>query len=199
MKKLLFAVTALAALSLLAPSTGFAQGAHNQLGVYTDDAMTATNLNAALYSQPVVYFVVSNPYSAAMAPIPSITGVEFKIVFDESLLTQMSLEWTSDSVIDIGTAGSHIAGFGSPLPVVDSTLTVCAVTFLIMSGDPNYIHLAPADPASIADVMVLLDGDEVLSPLWPSSGNFADPVFAFNGTAVATTSVELDHIKALYR
>jgi len=199
MKKLLFAVTALAALSLLAPSTGFAQGAHNQLGIYTDDAMTATDLAAGLYTQPVVYMVLSNPYSEAMAPIPSVGGIEFKIVFDDGLLTEMGLEWTSDSVIDIGNNGSHIAGVGTPLPVVDGVLTNATITYLIMSADPATLHLAPADPASIADVMVLLDGDEVLSPLWPSSGDFADPVFAFNGTAVATDNVQLDEIKALYR
>jgi len=54
MKKLLFAVSALAALSLLAPSTGFAQ-ATNTLGIYLDEAGT-------LNSGPVTPFTATDIY-----------------------------------------------------------------------------------------------------------------------------------------
>ena len=202
MKKLLFAVTALAALSLLAPSTGFADGALNQLGCYTDDAMTGTSVDAAPNSQNDVYVVLSNPYDHVNnTEILAIGGIEFKFVFEGNGMLLGAPSWTHDSVIDIGTDDSHIAGFGTPLLVGDGGyVTVCIQNVMIFSdAAPSYLYLVPAVPASIPGVMVLLDSDENLSALYPSSGDTANPVYGFNDTVVATDSVHMDEIKAMYR
>jgi hypothetical protein len=68
MKKLLFAVSALAALSLLAPSTGLAQ-AQNVLGLYADEAATTNNIEGATpFSQHNIYMVIENPYNTSGTP-----------------------------------------------------------------------------------------------------------------------------------
>ncbi len=201
MKKLLFAVTALAALSLLAPSTGFA--AYNQLGCYTDDDMAAASVTAAANSQNDVYVVLSNPYNHDTdTDILAIGGIEFKFVLGgASAMLLGNPAWTHDSVIDIGTDDSHIAGFGTPLLVGDGGfVTVCVQNVMVFdASSAAYLYLAPALPASIPGVMVLLDSDEGLHSIYPSSGDFANPVFALNGTVTATDHVRMDQIKAMYR
>ncbi len=201
MKKLLFAVTALAALSLLAPSTGFADGALNQLGFYTDADMGGVNTSGtAPFEQVSVYVVLSNPHNGTEL-LDSIGGYEYGYVAD-SELTVLSTTFSSDG-IDVGEAGNHIVGLGSPLPVGAEGYVLIAtmnVMYMVTDGTPRYFHLAVTTPASIADHMAIIWGPlGTLQAIYPASGDFADPVFSFNGDVVATDNVQLDEIKAMYR
>lgn len=204
MKKLLFAVTALAALSLLAPSTGFAQDT-NQIGVYTDEDMTAVNVVGAANEQIWVYVVVSSPYNFdAGSEILSIGGVEFAFELSGATAMLLATEWAPPQVTDIGTGTSHICGFGAPLLVgAGGYVSVCSKkVFLMDVSAPTYVHLTPADPPSFPGEMVILDGGFIDLPMvtvYPSSGDYANPVFSFNGDIVATEAASIDQIKAMYR
>ena len=199
MKKLLFAVSALAALSLLAPTTGFAEV--NYMGLYFDQAGTVNEGSMAASSPTDVYLVMHNPWSLNFnAPVQNIGGVEFKLIPSAGILV-LNTSYPVD-VVDIGDNGNHAAGFGSALPVDASGATVVA-TFNVMAlnTDPQYFNLAPNDIASIAGKMTYLDwddtGDSIIGMIAPWD-NFDYHVLAVNGV-VPNEETTLDGIKALYR
>ena len=200
MKKLLFAVSALAALSLLAPSTGLAQ-ATNVLSLYADEAATMNNIDGmAPFSQADIYLVVTNPFNDARGTaIDFLGGVEFAVLPTNALV--LSITWPVD-VTDVGTGNNHIVGFGQPLAVTDGMATVCTINFLYQSAtsEPGQFMLAPTVPASIEGAMAVLDsgwlGDIVAQ--MPPYESFDYMVFGIN-QMVATDAVTIDAVKALYR
>jgi hypothetical protein len=204
MKKLLFAVTALAALSLLAPSTGFAQGAYNQLGVYTDEHMADTTYPATPYENVSVYVVLSMPYDHGHeADISAIGGVEFRFVVDGGNM-DLATAWANPQVTDVGnSANGHAAGFGNPSVVVDGHVLICTKSVLVTNVTGTYLYLTPiADGASIEGAMAFLNSDFLADPLtamYPSSGATEEPVFGFNTGVTATDDASMDQIKAMYR
>jgi len=200
MKKLLIAVSALAALSLLAPSTGFAE-ATNILSLYADEAGTENTLTMSPYSQVDIYLVVTNPYNTIRdSAIEFLGGVEFAVPAPTNAIV-LSWTWPVD-VTDVGTGDSHIVGFGQSLPVVDGSAVVCTLNILYnsASSDPGYFTLAPSDPASNPGFMACLDwaneGDII--SLTPPFESFDYHVLAINDV-VATERATMDAVKALYR
>ena len=202
MKKLLFAVTALAALSLLAPSTGFAAGALNQLGFYTDVDMTDVNMSAGLYTSQDVYLVLSNPYNHDLdSAVTAINGVEFTIVYDSAQLNATPFVFATPAV-NVGSGNIYIAGFGTPLPVGEGGyVSLGTASFFVLTTDPAFIYLAPSEPVTNPGNMAYLDFNQetVGTNMYPSSGDYANPVFSFNGGVVATENASMDQIKAMFR
>lgn len=206
MKKLLFAVSALAALSLLAPSTGFA--ATNHMSLFADTHGTMNEVaGAAPYSQMPVYLIVMDPYNddpfnpdVDPGPVAFLGGVEFAIPAPTNAVI-LSYAWPVD-VTDVGTGENHIVGFGAPVAVNDGIAVVATLTVLYSSatGDPAFFTLAPADPVSIEGYMACLDsGDEgKIIGLLPRYDSFDYHVFSINGS-VATEPTTMDGVKALYR
>ena len=200
MKKLLFAVSALAALSLLAPSTGLAQ-ATNIMSIYADEAASANSVDSAPFSTIDVYLVITNPYNHDEArPIDAIAGVEFAVPTPTNA-TILGFNWPVD-VVDVGTGINHIVGFGQNVAVSGGMATLCSIQFIYTSATsaPAYFTLAPATPASAEGFMAVLDaGDEGnIIEVLPPYENFDFNVFAVND-AVATESSTMDAVKALYR
>ncbi|MCP4290807.1 MAG: hypothetical protein GY780_03110 [bacterium] len=205
MKKLLFAVSALAALALLAPSTGFAQGAYNQLGFYTDGDMSGTSVSGvAPYGQVSCFLVISNPWNTDTdQSIDSIGGFEYSITLDDGLLI-LSTDFVGDA-LDIDSSNTNdIVGIGNPYPVGAGGyihIATKVVMYQVTDGEPKFIKLGPAVPATNPGYMVILDGngsgDEI--NMHPSSGDWDDPVFGFNGTVVANEETSFGNLKALYR
>ena len=206
MKKLLFAVSALAALSLLAPSTGLAQF-NNHLGLYADEAATSVNLTeVAAFSTVPVYVVVTNPYNTNLdQPVSGIKAVEFQVV-PPANVTVLGITFTNTAV-NVGTSINVIAGFGTPVDVSGGMAVVATYSILYMDAAgtaPAPFHLAPAEPASISDMLAIQDAaDELLYGLYPSSSTYDNPVFGINtigdDVVVATDEVTFDSVKALYR
>jgi hypothetical protein len=199
MKKLLFAVSALAALSLLAPSSGLAQPYYNQIGLYTDVEATMPGVETAGVGDMVTaYVIVTNPYNIdTMTPLPALGGVEFNLAAPAGV-TVLSLTWPVD-VINVGNNTDVIAGFGQPLSVDNGMAVLCTYTFFVMSTDPQEFFLGPFSVPSIPDVMVLLDSTEDIHAAYPSSGAWDAPVFGINTVPTATEPTTLDNVKALYR
>ncbi len=201
MKKLLFAVSALAALSLLAPTTGIA-GAYNQLGFYTDGEMTASSATAAAYTTVEIYLVISNPWNEVEdRAIASISGVEVTFSIPDNGLDQATI-WTNGTGTDFGDAiNGHFVGWGTPVPVADEMCHLATKTIFLMNVNPFVAHVAPhtLNP-SIPGHMAILDFDgSTIQKVYPSSGSYDDPVFGFNTTVVATEETSFDGLKALYR
>ena len=207
MKKMFFAVFALAALSLIAPSTGFAQGDHNQLGWYADVDMSATFIESGAYTTVEVFMVVTNPYNESEGrPMVSITGIEFAYTLAD--LTVLGTTWAnSATALDVATVpGDHIVGWGVPVATVDNVIQLGSKSVLLMVADAREVHLSVISTIpSIPGSMAILDADpgsgDGLQALFPSSGDLANPVFGFNtgDTIVATESTSFDGLKALYR
>ena len=203
MKKMLFAVTALAALSLLAPTTGFAQGARNQLGFYADDAMGSARVDGAAYANVEIFLLVSNPYNEIDdRPIESISGVEIRFILPPGVALDSATSWTNGTATDFGnTNDGHFVGWGTPVPVVDGICHLATKTIFLLSADgftglvaPHSIN--PSNPGHMA----ILDFDgTVIQNVHPSSGDYDLPVVGFNDDVVATDETSFDQLKALYR
>ncbi len=207
MKKLLFAVTALAALSLLAPSTGFADGANNQVGCYTDADMTSPNAVSDPFTNTLVYVVVSNPYNHVDSPnhdIIAISGIEFRFITSGINHMVTATEWAQPNVLDVGSdATGHVAGFADPFIVGEGGYVhVCTKTIFTMEAGVVMVHLGSSESISDPGHMVVLDSaydPGHIIRCYPSSGDYADPVFSINGDIVATENTSFDGIKAMYR
>lgn len=206
MKKLFFAVSALAALSLLAPSTGFAQVTYtpSHLGLYTE----AMEVNAALpqFQQMVVNLVITTPYNGEESrDVAWVGGYECGIVLNGSgLLTTVT--WPTATALNVGTADNQIVAFGpNPIQVVDGAAVLANFNFLNTGDGPLTITLIPAEPTSVPGMMAFLDDEGTVNggllPLMTSAGDFANPVFGFNADPqiVATDASSFDNIKAMYR
>lgn len=201
MKKLLFAVSALAALSLLVPSTGMAQYS-NQLGLYTDQAGTTTGTDGtAPFTNVTAYVVLFNPYNTNLEqPITGVKGAEWALTPGAGVVV-LSLDFPV-STINVGTTTDVIAGFATPVDASSGTVTVGTYTFLYTSAtsDPVEFHVAPFSSASLPGHMAVLDfADEQVYPLHPSSGDYELPVFGINLSPVAVEPTTMDAVKALYR
>jgi len=176
MKKLFFAVFALAALSLLAPSTGFAQSAWNQLGIYTDstgDPATA-NFTASLGVPFTAYLVLTNPVNEALgnpptvAPITAVDGFECKLVspVDNTLFFQLT-ETFGGNAINVGIAPDYVVGFAESVPVTGNAVVLVTWSFMAVAPGTYDFFLDITDIPGIPGVMSVVDGNEVDNNLVP--------------------------------
>ena len=201
MKKLLYAVSALAALSLLAPSTGLAE-ATNILGLFADEGATTNTITGATPSSTHnIYVVVINPYNENQEEsVAFISGVEFGFTATNGFALGMNFAVANTDVG--GGIGNHIAGFGEPLAVTDGMAVVATMIFLYSApdaGTPAYLSLNPATPSTIADHMACVDFNVTERvALLPPFENFDYNVFSINGV-VSTEDSSLDQVKAMYR
>lgn len=211
MKKLLFAVCALAAISLLAPDAGYAQW-ENRIGMYTTaDAASAYIPTAGPFTTHTIYFVVSNPVGVE-GPFPNIDAYEFKVVAQPASGWFKLSEVKPVGVIDVGVvdtvAGTYeyIAGWPAGLPVVGGIVKVMEWSILLQNSDPLRFFLQPISsttpsvPGMLAVNYTSGEGAE-LAGCMPSSGDFAEEVFAINApeAPIPTESETFGGVKALFR
>jgi hypothetical protein len=199
MKKMLFAVSALAALSLLAPSTGLAQ-THNIMGIYADEAGTVNSINPQPAFTPVdLYVVLHNPYNEVTdAPITAVNGVEFGLTLDNVLSLSTSFPVNAT---DVGGSPTNIvAGFATPATVSGGSVVLATINCLVQSAAAGYIGMTPATPSSAPGFMATLDAAVAgqIIPVLPPWESFDYNVFAFNET-VASEPMTMGNVKALYR
>lgn len=205
MKKLLFVASALAALSLLAPNAGFAAGAHNQLGMYTDmDAgdFTGTSVTAGSGTQVVAYLVLTNCYDeVADAPVNSILAFECSVIVPSNLF--MGTTSLAPTGVNLVTPPLYSVGFVEAPTATgpNNAMLLATFTFFTTSSDPAEIFLGLMDPPSIPGTMAIADAADVgnLISIYPSSGDFANPVFGINSGVIATENESWGGVKALFR
>ncbi len=222
MKKMFFAVSALAALSLLAPSVGFAaQGtAANQIGIYSDATgdVDSANIDIAPSNVFHAYLVLTNPINNTRdggtntnTPVTMVEGFEVRVIKPAGLNAtwfQMGEALPPDG-IDAGTAPDYVVGFGTPFAVVGNATVLIDWTLMMLSGDPHEWYLGLTSFPSLDGTMSYQDADDTTVPhdqgniplvsAYPSSGDYADAVFSVNGTAVAIENESWGNVKALFR
>jgi hypothetical protein len=209
MKKLLFALCALAAIALLTPSAGFAQW-ENRIGIYTSAAAADVSINPApaIGTNFFIYFVLTNPTEAG-APMTFVKGFEFKvsIVGGASADFLRNLETYPTPGINIGDVSdfynsTYLCGYGSPVPVVDGKVLLLTWRARIYDDtDPYNFYLSPADPASFPGHLAFLNSSNVPLQADGSQPLYTDPVFTVGGVPdpVATESASFGGVKALFR
>jgi hypothetical protein len=206
MRKLLFALSALAALALLAPNSGIAQGALNQVGIYTTQTPDLgnitdddTSIQSLTGGQFTAYVVVTNPWSdTGDSEIMNLGGFEFRIEWGALFVTS--------TLAPTATNFMSPPDFfcGSNIPVVNGQCTVITLTIGAFGTDPVPFLLSPvSDPnaQSIPGAIAITDADDnfVISQAYPASGAFANPVFGYNTTVVPNEDTSWSEMKALFQ
>jgi len=200
MKKLFFAVSALAALSLLAPSSGFAWDP-SHLGLYADEAATSWHImDAAPYSSHTIYVVLTNPTQPdGTTEVDFVGGFECMIIPSGGLVTGTVFPVES---VNVGTNTNIIVGFADPVAVgPDRIVTVATVTY-VLTVDSATFTLGLPDPPNPNNptAMTFLDASLNELPCYPSSSDWSLPVFGVNDdTPVGSEVSSFGSVKSLYR
>jgi hypothetical protein len=207
MKKLLFVVSALAALSLLAPSSGFAQHVYyNQLGLYMDASGFGATGTMDVGIPVNVFLVLTRPASGESV-FPGVKAFECQLNFNPAgNLFKLGDALAADG-LNIGDVDNinlgyleYVVGFSDVVPLQpDESVALITFTFLNNNAGPVEVTLGPPSQASIPGEMVFLPPTPPLEIMYPSSGDPNDPVFIFNGDAVAVEDATFGGVKALYR
>jgi len=206
MKKLLFAVSALAALSLLAPSTGFAHDYDNQLGLYmTADANGLTGTSDV--GVPVtVFLVLTRPAKEDGTAWSGITAFDCQLNFEPIGNMFKIGDALNGDGFNIGDAGhielgflEYIVGLSAQIEVVDGACLLTTLQFINNNVGEVNVTLSPASVPSIDGALGFVTPDQTLQEMFPSSGNAANPVFTFGGIAVPVEGASFGAVKALYR
>lgn len=200
MKKLAFALTALAALSLLAPTPGSAQQA--TLGLYLDNAATTYEQASVAPGLITVYLCMVDHDIAALY------GYEYGFTVDgTAVVTTVTNQ--GNGPIDVGgntVPNNHIVGLASPMSTTPVTV-VAEISVFVMDGTVTYFTLHGAEPNSVPGSVtpaLLLAGDQIVrAGVSGWDADLQEPTVCLSinevDTVVATDEITLDGIKSLYR
>ena len=206
MKKLLFAVSALAALSLLAPSTGFAQHVYpNQIGIYEFSDGTG-NTGTFDVGTPVTVFLVLTKPEKDGVPINTINAFELTLNFNPAGNLFKLAEVFPGNNVNVGDNSDinqgfleYIVGFATDHAVTDESITLITFTFMHTAPGVIDVTLSPTSKPSIPGEMAYQSIPGDLRVGFTSAGPAGGPVFVFDGAAVATENESFGSVKALYR
>ena len=206
MKKLLFVVSALAALSLLAPSTGFAQHVHpSQLGIYEFSDGTGTTGTFDVGTPVTVFLVLTKPEKDGV-PIATVNAFECTLNFNPAGNMFKLAEVFPGDNINVGDNSDiaqgfleYIVGFATDHPVTDQSITLVTFTFMHTAPGLIEISLSPTSKPSVPGVMAFQSIPGDLRTMYTAAGPDGGPVYAFDGSAVATEIESFGSVKALYR
>lgn len=192
MKKLL-----VLALTVVMASSAFAvvdEGA-NMLGFYFDATADTYCTSLGPYLSVDTHVILTNP------DFDNLYGIEFGYEVSGNAMV-LSTAWDNPQALDVGSAGNHIVGFGSPSPCSPATLVA---TLSVMNLDPTSapigFSMMPSNPSSNElGLPTALLADGVLLPLGFST---IDGVHCaeINGACdiVTTDAMTFDSVKSLYR
>ncbi|MBU8870787.1 MAG: hypothetical protein KOO60_07985 [Gemmatimonadales bacterium] len=201
MKKLLFALSALAALTLLAPVSGFADfEGEGAMGIYFDADAEVYETTGAPYTEVAAYVMMKN------TNVEGIWGYEFGFVVEGNYIAP-SIALNGTGPIDVGgELGNHIVGLAAPITVTPATL-LATIGVLPMDALPIHYTLTGATPnswvGSNTPNIVAPPGD-VLVKCAVSAWDVAlvEPAICamLNDTGVvASDEASWDSVKSLYR
>lgn len=206
MKKLLFAVAAIAALAMLAPSSGTAEPTHpNEIGLYlTPDGLGDTGTIEV--GTPVnVYLVLTKP-EADNSPLSGLVAFDLQLNFSPAGNLFMTGNVLNGSGLNIGDMGNiaggyleFIVGFAAEVPAVDDAILLVSLQFICATANPIEVRMGPASFPTIPGEMSFVTPWQTLEVMYPISGSLDDPVFLFNGYAIAVEKESFGAVKALYR
>jgi hypothetical protein len=204
MKKLLYVVSALAALTLLAPSVGFAVQADNQVGIYGDAIASDGSQNFVVpTSTPfTAYMILTQPVDNYGVDVIEVEAFECAVTFSNGAMVFKLAETLPPQAINVGDSSNPAAGLqyavglGVPMPVNNGTVTLVQFTFMVLVDTNIDVFIEE----SVGGNMYFQDTpNKELVDYYPSSSSPAMPVASFNGTAVPVDSESWGGVKAMYR
>lgn len=209
MKKLLFAVCALAAISLLAPNAGYAQW-ENHIGIYTTPDAANHCINPTPVGVPTnIYFVISNPRLGDGTAVTAVNAFELRVLIDGPAGSMFRLAETLPAgAINVGVAtdpynSEYVAGWPGATPVIGGFCSVLTWNVMFLGAGPYNFRLSPTTNPSVAGKMAfnVQVGDEaILVGCMPSSEDFASAVFtAGTPCVIANEPTSFGNVKALFR
>jgi len=213
MKKLFFVVSALAALSLLAPSTGFAQHEFsNQVGLYLSNDGTGPTGTMTVGAPVNVYLVLTKPTDVLNeeAPYTSVNFFDCMINFDPPGGIFKMADAMPPKSLNIGDSGhiddgylEYIVGIGEDHPL-SGTESVWLIAFQFMTtvATPINVSLGVCTAPSTAGEMTFMSVSPNLRVMYNAAGAIDATVFTFNVDpegAVAVENESFGSVKALYR
>jgi len=203
MKKVLFALTALAALALMAPNSVVAAN-NNHIGIYATETPDINDLEASATlelseGQFTIYVLVTMPYNdnTGMA-MENLGGFEFRIEWPADWFVTPTLHASATNFL---SAPDFFCGANAP--VVNNMVTVVSLACGTFDFSPTLFHITPiSDPSqqTIPGSIAVTDADDnfSISEAFPASGDFANPVFGFNMTVVSNEDKAWGGVKALF-
>ncbi len=212
MKKLLFAVCALAAISLLAPSAGFANTPdpavwNNRIGFYTTATADGVSLPSMVpFTGFNVYMVLCNP-TAEDGSSAAVDAYECTVTVTGPAWFRLTETLNGSGALDVDAAANGYAvGLASPMPPTNGLCLLatwnCMLSAPASSGSPWNMYMGPGTIPSVPGGFMAIDiptSTPLLQSCLPTSGNFALPVFSIGGTVTADEDVSFGAVKALFR
>jgi len=208
MRKFLFAVSAIAALSLLLVSgSSIAEPTSpNEIGLYmTPDGYGATG--TLIVGDPVtVYMVLTRPEKNGI-PYETINAFECRLTFDPignlfklgDIFPPQAINIGDNSHIGDGYL-EYIVGLGTDLPVTDESVVLIEFLFLHYAPGVIEVSLGPVSAPSIPGWMAYQSVNGDLRVMYSIAGGIHDaPVFLFDGFAIPVETESFGSVKALYR
>lgn len=210
MKKLLFAVSALAALSLLAPTTGFAQhetSANNQLGLFLNADGTGNAFTSDVGVPVNVYLVLINPTNddPGETPYTNMNAFECMLNFTGPIPFKLG-DTLPPTAINVGDNSDinqgfleYIVGLGTSMDIIAGAAKLITFQFMATTTGVTTVTLTPTTAPSIAGEMAFQSVSGQLKKMYNAAGSAGAVVFTFNGTTVATEDASFGSVKALFR
>ena len=207
MKKLLFAASALAALSLLTPSAGFAQfhDYDNTVGIFLDEDATQTEKLDGLANVPFfVYIVLLRPATLDGSGYPDVNAFELTINSSDNTIFKLA-EGLPAGAINVGDATvvanglEYIVGLANSISVDQQAVTLFSLQLMSLTGNPFELFVGPTSKPSIDGEMAFQSVSPILIPMFSSAGAPGSAVFGFNTGVVAIESETWGGVKSLYR
>jgi hypothetical protein len=207
MKKLLFALCALAAIALLTPRAGFAQW-ENRIGIYTTPTAGAAFIDPApaLATNFYLYFVLTYPTDAGV-PMAFVKGFEFNVTIvtgasGDFVRNQETYPTTGVNVFDSSDPynATYANGYGVPIPVTDNAVVLLTWRAKIYDAtDPYIFYLSPPLVPTFPGHLAVLNSSNTPISADGSTPLYTDPVFAIGAVTVANESATFGGVKALFR
>ena len=144
-----------------------------------------------------VSFILTNVTAASVGGFEcslSFSEADVIITIDEGL-PPGSTQWA-------WAPNDYIVGFNSPRPIISGYAILCEPVYLVITFDPVYVTAGPSPIESIPGAMAYVEYFEygALHEMYPASGSFDEPLFAFNDDeVVASESLSWTDLKSLYR
>ena len=134
---------------------------------------------------------------------PSIGAFEFALAYsgpgEPPILVDQGLPFQG---INFGTYPDFLVGVATPLlPDEYGHAILMSPQYFVFASDPAYVSVTPTSlPTSPGEILYMWgESMQILVYMNPASGNFVDPIFAFNAELVATEATTWSEVKALYR
>ena len=209
MKKLLIAVSALVALSLLLPGSAHSAPTHpNEIGLYMNEDGTGATGTYDLGIPIYAYLVLTKPSDTSNndTPYATINAFECRLNFSISEGLFKLGDYFPSTSLNIGDNTSinqgfleYIVGIAEDVPVIDESVVLVEFVFLLVVNSVIEVTIGPTSRPSRPGIMVFQSVPGHLVPMYPVSGASEDPIFIFNGEAVDVETETFGSVKALYR